>query len=252
MNIYKPLWSYYLFISCSALCLMGLSQLSLGYFDLKQLIFAGLSTFLVYNFIHWMHSKIKLDFRFLLIVLSGLGLIFTLDAFRPIQLLLLAFSGFLSTLYELGPNVQLKGLRYWRFFKLFHISISWFVLCFLIPGMQSGNQVIASVIYYLIFGLSWCFLWAFAFDIRDVNSDKGTLFTLANYLSTSSQNLLFVLIFVLGGLSLFFSNSFSTVSLAMLIIVFFSCLWAHKIHNSWFYIAFLDGLPILWFCLLYF
>jgi hypothetical protein len=156
---------------------------------------------------------------------------------------------FFGAFYQLPSPSSFRGLRYLKGLKIVLISLSWFVTVYLIPFVSSDLKEDS---LYLLFGYLWIFLWCLAFDIRDRKSDVGKIVTLANFLDEKSLKILIIVLFSLAlVLRVSLGGQFLEIDIFMTCLVFFVNWIAFHRKERLFYLALVDGLPILWLLLLF-
>lgn len=229
--------------------------------DYKFILFVFFSTLVSYNAqrLFRINSLTRFDnkswvvnHKKIALTLTGLGLIgalITLTQFLTIGVLVwLMPLGIISLLYSL------KKLRDIPYLKIFLISISWGVLCGVIPFALAGNYNPQTLI--LNFIIITCYITAITipFDIRDLDLDEETKKTIPQIMGVSKAIKTALIIL---GISLFlFAFQFN---LSQSLIYLLSCLISsYLIYNSSkekpdiYYTLLIDGHIILQFLLIFF
>lgn len=206
-----------------------------------------LETIAVFNKNAWIVNHHKTAFVFSLIGLIGAAI--TLFQFISYDTLFwLIPSGIISLFYSL------KSLRDIPYLKIFLISISWGIICGIIPIIlqqeYTTNQILLNSLIIV------CYITAITipFDIRDLGLDEDTKRTIPQILGVKKSKLSSLII--LGISILLFSLLFS--QLQLLIYVFSSIIsggliyYSNKSKPDIYYSFFIDGHIILQFLLLFF
>ncbi len=244
----RLLWGYYVYISLISFVFLVQIQLRISVLNWNQLIFTFFSTLGLYNLIYIFKTNIyRVPRLFLLVVCFSICLHNFCHLSKEVQTLLIPLV-FLGGFYQLPPWSTFRGLRYLKGLKIVLISLSWFSMIYLMPFISRGLKVDFS---YLIFGYLWIFLWCLAFDIRDRKSDVGKIVTLATFLDERSLKILILVVFSIALiLRLYLGGKYLEVDVFMTCLLF-SINWiAFHRRERFFYLALVDGLPILWLILM--
>ncbi len=245
----RLLWGYYVYISLISFVFLVQIQLRFSVLNWNQLIFAFFSTLGLYNLIYIFKTNIYRAPRLTLLVVSACICLHNfLHLSQQVQTLLIPlvfFGGF----YQLPRPSSFRGLRYLKGLKIVLISLSWFAMVYLMPAV-SGDLKEDSL--YLLFGYLWIFLWCLAFDIRDRKADIGKIVTLATFLDERSLKILVIVVFSFAlVLRVSLGGQFLGIDIFMTCLVFFINWIAFQRKERLFYLALVDGLPILWLLLLF-
>ncbi len=243
------LWGYYVYISLISFVFLVQIQLRFSALNWNQLIFAFFSTLGLYNLIYIFKTNVYRVPRLILLVVSGCICLHNfLHLSQQVQTLLIPlvfFGGF----YQLPPSSSFRGLRYLKGLKIILISLSWFSMIYLMTYISNDQKV---DLLYLLFAYLWIFLWCLAFDVRDRKSDLGEIITLATFLDMRSLKILIFVVFIFALCMRFYlGGKFLGVDVFMTCLVFIVNWIAFQRKEKLFYLAIVDGLPILWLLLLF-
>lgn len=243
VGIKSILFRYYFYIAFVAysLCFLACSYLQIA--NSVYAYFAFFSTLSVYNLIHVFSSNQLNWKRITLVVVSSLFCLQIFLQFSFDQIALSLVVAFFSILYELPQAVSSRGFRYLPYTKLVNISFCWWSVCLVLPQLEPSLSIHWN---YTVFFWCWIVLWCFAFDIRDRESDREKIKTLASVLNKTQVIALLFTLCLIAAWFLYASECNGVLPWSFLLLVFYMNILSYKIENKYFSLVVIDGLPIIW------
>lgn len=199
----------------------------------------------------WMSKRV--GFNIIMIMMSIIGMIFTLSLSNDDILLYLAPVGLFTLVYIL-PSKSL-GLRNIPFVKIFLISGIWMYVTVILPYFLNTEQVIfeqlvfEQLALYSIVRFMFIFGITIPFDIRDINVDGRSMNTIPQVLGIKAAKILGIIVLLLSSiLNIIFLIPDTAYIITSIVAIVLVCSSNAK-KGDFFYLGLIDGLMIFWYIL---
>jgi hypothetical protein len=252
-------------VAIAASCLLGVVSFYLDLFVPYETIFLFFATFLSYNYIRyrkWRNKELKKEtdlwfeknktLLFVLNIVTLIGVVFCLFQFKRMSLLLIIPFGVITLLYMI-PVFKLKGvritLRTLPSLKIFSIAISWAGLVVLFPAMENNLLFDVRVFYLFVMMLFFVIALTLPFDIRDMKFDSNLLNTLPQLMGLKKVKIFGICCVVFVFILDFFIFHFNESTLIIAVLLCIMLLISSKNQSKFFASFWVEGIPIVWYCL---
>ncbi len=268
MRLLKTIFDFYLnasvHVALAVIALMGTTSLLLNIpvnWDLFGFTFFG--TMVCYNFIKYgveaekyliVSNKYHKYIQIFSFLCFGIALFFFWQLERKIWISILIL-GLLSTLYAIPFLPKAKNLRSLGGLKIYIVALIWMGFTVFLPIQDQGRSFCWDIWVLFLQRFLLVVTLVLPFDIRDLERDKKDLKTLPQLLGIPKTRklgiILTVLVFLLSFLKddLASAEILSRLVISILLIGIF--LSKNDMRRNYFASFWVEGLPILWFGLLW-